>query len=155
MDPYVYPGTSILRNLRDIRDARRLEEFEAGRTAARLRQLQHRPIAGRFDIQHLQAIHRHIFQDVYEWAGEFRTVDIGKSGDLFALARHIGSSLRRTFEALSREQHLKGVSPERFCERGAFYLGELNAIHPFREGNGRAQREFVRELALYSGYTLD
>jgi cell filamentation protein len=155
MDPYVYPGTSVIRNLRDIRDAGVLGEFEAEATARRLRQLEHKPIKGRFDARHLQAIHRHIFQDVFEWAGEFRTVNISKSGDPFAFHQHIVSSLERMCGQLNREGNLLGLNPELFAARAAYYLGEINAIHPFREGNGRTQREFIRELGLHNGLLLD
>lgn len=155
MDPYVYPGTSVLRNLRDIRDAELLSQFEAEATARRLRQLEHKPVSGLFDARHLQAIHRHIFQDVFEWAGDFRTVNISKSGDPFAFHQHIVSSLDKMCGDLERESHLAGIDLARFVIRGAYYLGEINAIHPFREGNGRAQREFIRELGIRNGLTID
>jgi cell filamentation protein len=155
MDPYVYPGTSVLRNLRDIRDAQILGEFEAEATARRLRQLEQNPLGGRFGAGHLQAIHQHIFQDVYQWAGRFRSVNISKSGDLFAFQQHIASSLDKLCGDLRRESHLVGGDLERFAERGAHYLGEINAIHPFRDGNGRTQREFIRELALHNGLLID
>jgi cell filamentation protein len=155
MDPYVYPGTTVLRNLRDIRDAALLSEFEAEATAYRLRQLEHKPIADRFDSRHLQAIHRYIFQDVFDWAGAFRTVNISKSCDPFAFQEHIVSSLMQTFDELNREGNLIGADPAGFARRGAYYLGEINAIHPFREGNGRAQRELIRGLALRNGFTCD
>lgn len=155
MDPYVYPGTTVLKNLRDIRDPERLAGFEADATSERIDELIQTPISGKFDTRHVQAIHRHIFQDVFQWAGELRTVNIGKSGDLFALQQHIVSTLAKTFEDLKQERYLGGADIKRFCSRGAYYLGEINAIHPFREGNGRTQREFMRELALRNGYTLD
>jgi cell filamentation protein len=155
MDPYVYPGTSVLRNLRDIRDLDLLSEFEAEATARRLRQLEYKPLSGAFDTRHLQAIHSYIFQDVYEWAGDFRTVNISKSGDPFAFCEHIVSSLERTFAELKRELHFVDSDPDRFALRGAYYLGEINAVHPFREGNGRAQREFIREPGLHNGLTID
>jgi cell filamentation protein len=155
MDPYVYPGTNVLRNLRDIRDADRLGEFEAVATTRRIIELEHEPIQGRFDGRNLQAIHRHIFQDVFEWAGDFRTVNISKSGDFFAFHRHIATCLDQMCEELRRESRLAGSDLEGFVARGAYYLGELNAIHPFRDGNGRAQREFVRELGARNGLTLD
>ncbi len=155
MDPYVYPGTSVLRNLRDIRDAGILNEFEADATARRLRQLEQKPLSGAFDSWHLQAVHHHIFPDVYEWAGEFRTVNIAKSGDPFAFEEHIVSSLHKTLDELKRESNLNGAGLERFTKRGAYYLGEINAIHPFREGNGRAQREFVRQLSQSNGLVID
>ena len=81
MDPYVYPETNVLRNLRDIRDAGQLNKFEAIATTRRTIELEHEPIQGQFDARHLQAVHHHIFQDVFEWAGAFRTVNISKSGD--------------------------------------------------------------------------
>ena len=155
MDPYVYPGTNVLRNVRDIRDPDKLADLEAQATNFRIRQLEHKPLVGVFDTSHLQSIHHHIFQDVYPWAGELRTVNIGKSGDLFALKEHIVSTLAKTFEDLKQERYLGGADIKRFCSRGAYYLGEINAIHPFREGNGRTQREFMRELALRNGYTLE
>jgi prophage maintenance system killer protein len=87
--------------------------------------------------------------------GTFRTVDISKSGDPFAFHQHIVSSLEKMCGELKREWHLAGSDLEHFASRGAYYLGELNAIHPFREGNGRTQREFIRELGLQSGLMLD
>ena len=155
MDPYLYPGTSVLKNLRDIRDPERLARLEADATSERIDQLKQTPISGKFDTRHLLAIHHHIFQDVYPWAGELRTVNIGKSGGLFALQQHIVSTLAKTLEDLKQERYLSGADLKRFCDRGAYYLGEINAIHPFREGNGRTQREFMRELALRNGYTLE
>lgn len=148
MDPYVYPGTSVLRNLRDIRDAGRLAKFEMDMTTRRVGELLlESESMGRFDTAHLQAIHRHIFQDVYPWAGEFRTVDLSKGGHLFGLRQHIAPFLDKTLADLRRESYLAGVGLARFANRGAYYLGEINAVHPFRDGNGRTQREFIRQLA--------
>jgi cell filamentation protein len=81
-DPYVYPGTDVLRNLRDLRDAAELAEHEAALSAIRIAQLERRFIPGDFDLAHLQATHRYIFGDIYSWAGELRTVRITKGGDL-------------------------------------------------------------------------
>jgi cell filamentation protein len=160
MDPYVYPETNVLRNLRDIRDANQLSEFEAIATTRRTVELEHEPIPGRFEFdtgqaRHLQAIHHHIFQDVYDWAGDFRTVNISKSGDPFAFHQHIVSSLDKLCGELKREWHFAESDLEHFAVRGAYYLGEMNAIHPFREGNGRTQREFVRELGIRNGLMID
>jgi cell filamentation protein len=155
MDPYVYPGTNVLRILRGIRDENLLGEFEADVTSRRIRQLEHRAMAGYFNCPHLQSIHRYIFQDVFEWAGEFRTVDIGKGGDLFARPEYIATCLEAAFEELAKERYLASADLKRFAKRGAYYLGEINAVHPFREGNGRTQREFIRQLAARNGYTID
>jgi cell filamentation protein len=155
MDPYVYPGTNVLRNLRDIRDPEQLDRFEAIATARRLAELGCEPIGNTFDAIHLRAIHRYIFQDVYAWAGEIRTVEIAKPSALFALKQHIVTALDKTFGDLAKEHQLAELELAEFCSRAAYYLGEINAIHPFREGNGRAQREFIRQLSVHNGYDLD
>ena len=155
MDPYVYPNTTVLRNLRDIRDPDRLARFEMDMASSRIAELSMSPRQGGFDTRHLQAIHRYLFQDVYRWAGEFRSVEISKTGALFAFEQHIAPSLDRTFQDLKRENRLEGLDRARFCNRGAYYLGELNAIHPFRDGNGRTLREFVRQLTARNGYEID
>jgi cell filamentation protein len=114
--------------------------------------LRFNPIPGAFDAPHLQRIHRHILQDVYPWAGEFRTVDMRKEGEFWFCRREfIEQSLIDLFNKLSGENKLKATMPEQFGSRAGYYLSELNAIHPFREGNGRAQREIIRELGLHAG----
>jgi cell filamentation protein len=154
-DPYTYPGTDVLRNLLDIRDPNRLAAFEANATAGRLIELDATPVAGGFDVAHLKAIHRYIFQDVYAWAGEFRTVNISKSGHLFAMAGFVEPALLDVLRKLAAEEHLKGADPLKFAERAGFFTGEINAVHPFRDGNGRAQREFIRQLAMQAGFVID
>lgn len=148
-DPYCYPGTESLRNRRGIRDLGRLQRFETRATFGRLRELEERPIAGDFDRAHLQAIHRHLFQDVYPWAGELRDVDIAKPGSpFFARPPFIAPALDELAAKMRAESHLQGLDRDDFALRAGHYLGEINAVHPFREGNGRAQREFVRELGV-------
>ncbi len=153
-DPYVYPGTSILRNLGDIRDAERLDRFESDHCFARLLELYENPIALGFDLGHLMRIHQHLFQDVYAWAGEFRTVNMAKGNAFFARPEFIVPELQKVLDGLATEDFLRGTDAQEFCGRAAYFLGEMNAIHPFREGNGRAQREFLRELAVEAGYEL-
>jgi cell filamentation protein len=155
MDPYVYPGTSVLKNLRDIQDQGVLNEFEAIATSSRLRQLAAKPMCGSFDGPHLQAIHSHIFQDVYPWAGKLRTVYISRSGQYpFAFPEQISPSLQRVALGLQKERLLEGLDQQQLCGRGAYFFGELNAIHPFRDGNGRTQREFIRQLFSARGFAL-
>ena len=104
----------------------------------------------------VRAIHEYIFQDVYSWAGRFRTVNIARSGQFyFAFADQVSRSVDKLLGKLRQEKHLNGLNAEEFSRRAGHHLGELNAIHPFRDGNGRTQREFIRELALKSGYTLN
>ncbi len=154
-DPYVYPGTTVLKNIRGIRNQQTLDRFEADRVGQRSLELIEQPLSGSFDVAHVQRIHGYLFQDVYEWAGSFRTVDIAKGNSYFAHVPYIQSALEGLFEKLSEEQHLRGMNQEAFVHRGAEILGTLNAVHPFREGNGRTQREFVRELAHKNGCWVD
>jgi cell filamentation protein len=136
-DPYTYPGTDVLRNLLDIRDPQQLAAFEANATAARLIELDAAPIEDRIDIPYPKAIYRHIFQDVYAWAGEFRTVNISKGGHLFGVAAFVDPALREVLRKLAGERYLKGAGGDKFATRAGYYLGAINAIHPFRDGNGR------------------
>jgi cell filamentation protein len=154
-DPYTYPGTSVLRNLRAIRDPIVLAQFEAESTIWRIAQLIAAPLPGLFDTGHLKAIHKHIFQDVYSCAGQFRTVNISKGGHLFGAAAFVQPALQNVLAKLSAEGRLKGTDPAWFAKRAGFYLGEINAVHAFREGNGRAQREFIRELGLEARFMID
>ena len=118
-------------------------------------QLAGNPIKGCFDLDHLKAIHKHLFCDVYEWAGELRNIDLSKENSYFANYTHIVSASRPVFEKLVEEDYLKGLDAAAFSTRAAYYLGEINALHPFREGNGRAQREFINHLAFRNGYFIE
>ena len=153
-DPYVYPGTSILRNLADIRDEERLERFESDHCFARILELYENPVALRFDLNHLKWIHHQLFQDVYVWAGEFRTVNMVKGNSFFARPEYIVRELQKVLDRLASEHLLRGADSQGFCERAAYFFGEMNAVYPFREDNGRTQREFLRELAVGAGYDL-
>ena len=114
MDPYVYPGTSVLRNLRDIRAPERLARFEADATSGRISELEEKPVTGTFDSRHLQTIHHYIFQDVYPWAGEFRTVNISRPGGMFAFQEFIVPSINKAFGELEKERYLSGADLKRF-----------------------------------------
>ena len=154
-DHYLDSETGVLRNRLGITDAKELEKAEASFVAWRSYEISQKPIAGRFDLAHLQAIHRHLFGDVYAWAGEIRTIDLSKGNSYFANHARMVSAALPIFEKLEKEQRLKGLDAAAFSERAAYYLGEINALHPFREGNGRAQREFINHLARANGYAID
>jgi cell filamentation protein len=110
IDPYVYPGTDVLRNKESIRDTRELQAFERMATANRMETL---PDNTPVTAEGYREIHRYIFQDVYDWAGEVRTVDIAKNDDLFCLAPYIDQELARRFDALQAEDALRGLSSVR------------------------------------------
>ena len=152
-DPYCYPNTRVLKNKFDIRDSDELHEAERRLSKYRMEELLNNPIVGYFDFEHLKAIHAYLFQDIYEWAGKVRTVDIAK-GNLFCRCFAIESEAGRIFGELKSEKYLRDLPAKDFAGRLAYYLAEINALHPFREGNGRTQREFIRQLAYQNNYFL-
>lgn len=151
-DHYLDLKSGVLKNLLGISDQSALDSAEADFVAARSRELALKPLSGKFDLPHLQAIHKRLFGDVYEWAGLLRNVNISKNGTAFAAAMYIESSAAQLFQQLAHEKALAGLGRAEFSIRAAYYFGELNAIHPFREGNGRTQREFVSHLAHANGF---
>lgn len=153
-DTYVYPDSEVLRNKADLRDQAALDAFEADASAVRMVELVNNPIQGKFDLAHLCAMHRHLFQDVYDWAGEIRTVDISRGASRFANFNLIDAYLTGQLEGIAKENFLQGLAPDAFVSRLAHYLGEINAAHPFREGNGRVQRLFCTQLAEQAGYFI-
>lgn len=154
-DPYLYPGTLVLKNLRNIQARETLDRFEAEATSQRIAELTMSHHLASFDVAHLKAIHQYLFQDVYEWAGDFRTVSISKDGHLFGRPQFLEMVLKKLFRQLNGGRAVKSDTNEEFARRTAFYFAEINAAHPFREGNGRTQREFLRQLAVKSGFLLD
>jgi len=151
-DPYCYPGTTVLKNFAGIRDQAALERFETISTAQRADEpLPH----GRLGVSHYQAIHHHLFQDIYRWAGKFRTVRLGKSGSAFCYPEHIAREMQQLFRSLAKKRHLHGLPHAAFASEAASFLTTLNAIHPFREGNGRTQTTFLALLADRAGHPLD
>lgn len=149
---YCYPNSNVLRNKLNIQDAESLTAAEREITSLKLAMAKAVPIQGRFDFAHLQRIHRYIFGDMYHWAGELRQVDIAK-GNQFCLCQHLQAYGETVFANLKREEF--GQNAENVPCRLAYYLSEINALHPFREGNGRTQRLFVEYLANAAGYSVD
>lgn len=152
---YFYPGSDVLINKLDIRDNEILYFYERRLTFARLSKLEANPIEGQFDLDHLKNIHKYIFQDVYDWAGDLRKVDMGKGSSEFTLIKDIEPLAKDIFDKLKNENFLKELDINFFCDRLAYYSGQINIIHPFREGNGRSTREFIRCLADQAGYSIN
>ncbi|RJO79974.1 cell filamentation protein Fic [Nocardia panacis] len=153
-DPYVDPQSGVLRNRLRITEPARLRRAEAELTLAALVDLETRILPGGYDLDHQCAFHREIFGEVYPWAGEVRVVGIART-DPFCLPQHITGYARDVFDRLAKEQHLRGMKQPEFTDRLAYYFAEVNAVHPFREGNGRTQRAFFRQLAAEAGWRLD
>lgn len=151
-DRYCYPDSTVLINKANLRDQILLEQFETRQTRARVEQFS--PDFEQFSLQILQKIHFSLFQDVYSWAGELRTVDISKGNTRFANVLQIEREAQSLFRALQKEAFLQGLPQTEFIQRLAHYYCELNVIHPFRDGNGRAQRLLFELLAINAGYAL-
>jgi cell filamentation protein len=142
-------GTATLKNKLGITDPQQLATAEADLTAFRLAELRTAPIRGGFDSTHLQEIHHHVYQDIYDWAGELRLVDAGNR-PAFDVVR----SLNAVFDRLGRENHLKGRSPEDWSQSASTYIFDIGAVQPFLAGNEVALREFAAELARKNDLSL-
>jgi cell filamentation protein len=142
-------GTATLKNKLGITEPQRLATAEADLTAFRLTELRTDPIRGGFDSLHLQEIHHHVYQDLYDWAGELRLVDIGNRP-----ASEVVRSLNAVFDRLGRENHLKGRSPEDWSHSASTYIYDIGTIQPFLAGDGVALREFADELARKNNFGL-
>jgi cell filamentation protein len=151
-NPYLYPGTHVLRNKFGLLDASALDGLERALVSDRIAE---GVPEGDFDLDHLRAIHRHLFQDIYDWAGEIRTVEISKGGSRFQFRRYIATGMADIHRRIVRWDYLRGLAPEAFAGRGAEILGDVNHVHPFREGNGRAQSLYFSQLAARAGHPLD
>lgn len=160
-DPYIDPRSGILRNNFGISDQRALDAKEADVVGVRAVLLQRNPIQGNFDRLHLQRIHRYLFQDVYDWAGEIRGIRMSKldrnrgaSISTFTAPEFIESELDSTLHRLREEEFYARLPRTEFANRVAGLFAEINRIHPFREGNGRAQRRFIHQLAVSLGFPM-
>jgi cell filamentation protein len=157
-DPYVDPGTGLLLNLIGASTKAELENAEADLSFSRLIQLMDRPPNATGDLGELCAIHRHLFQDIYEWAGEIRTVDVRKNvpgAEFFLPVAMITRASAFAANGLRSDGMLHGLKRGQFIDRLSHHYEQFNYIHPFREGNGRAQRVFWNRIARDAGWQLD
>jgi cell filamentation protein len=151
---YTDPKTGILRNLADITEPDVLLFFESGAVAKRIQELYEKPIKIK-GADSLLSIHRHLFQDVYSWAGEKRKVEISKAGKQFFPTTHFDNAFRFIDTLISDYKNISKEDKLQIAEKLAEILDNVNYLHPFREGNGRTQREFLRLLASEKGLTLN
>lgn len=151
---YCYPNSDILKNKLNIKDKSKLNVAEREFTSLRLAEIEKNQVKGIFDLKHLQDIHRYIFQDIYEWSGKIRNVNISK-GNMFCYYENILSYGELIFRKLREEDFLINTENNKIYERLSYYMSEINALHPFREGNGRVQRVFISSLGAVAGYEID
>lgn len=152
---YCYPNTDVLINKLNIKDNQLLSEAERKIVLTKSYELRKNSKIGNFDLNHFLEIHKFLFEDIYPFAGKFRNENIAKGYFSFAEWQYIEPEIKRLFDKLKAENYLQGRSREELVKGLAYYLSELNVLHPFREGNGRTIREFIRELAFFNGYVLD
>jgi cell filamentation protein len=151
-DPLCYAGSTVLKNLANLTDQGELDEFEFAMYLSRAEE----PLpAGDLGYDHYRSIHHHLFQDVYEWAGQQRTIRIGKGGNWFCYPEHLAREMLRAFSPAVIEAVLSSTTPEGFAEHAAALLADINACHPFREGNGRTQLTYLALLAATAGFGFD
>ncbi len=151
-DPLCYPDTNVLRNKAKLTDQDELDQFEQLMFLTRSEE----PLPeGALDYMHYRAIHHHFFQDVYTWAGQARQVRTAKGGNCFCYPEYIEAEMNRIFRELSEENHLADTSSvQDFAERAAHYIADINAVHPFREGNGRCQLTLLDILMQVAGLEM-
>ncbi|WP_375658584.1 type II toxin-antitoxin system protein adenylyltransferase VbhT [Bartonella sp. MR30HLJHH] len=154
-DPYTDLETGVMYNRLGIKDKATLQRVESTISYVKSFEFVHTPIRGEFDLNYMKEIHRRLFGDIYEWAGQVRLVDIAKGNSMFASYNQIESYAPKITQKLAKEQYLCGLGAYDFSQRAGYYMGELNALHPFREGNGRTQREFMVQLAREAGYHIN
>jgi len=151
-DPYTYENSTVLINKLDLRDQGELDDFEAEISNARSGE----PLPeGHLDFAHYCAVHHHLFQDVYDWAGKPRTVRMSKQRSPFCFPEHIEAQASTLFSDLKANNFLEDLPAAEFAVKAAHFLSELNVIHAFREGNGRSQLSFFALLADRAGQPLD
>jgi len=152
---YCYSYSCVLKNRFGIHDAIELKTVESDIFAVRQKQLLREPIKGSFSPSHLCHLHRYLFGDVYSFAGHFRTEDISKGKTLFLHYAQISNALSELLKELKSEKYLSDFTFPKLIDRVSYYFASLNYIHPFRDGNGRTTREFIRMLLEQRGYSVD
>ena len=152
---YCYPDSNVLKNKLNIRDNKLLKTAEEEITLIKQMELLKNPIKGNFSKAHLINIHKFIFEDIYSFAGKIRREQISKADTLFYPPDLIDRELDKVFAKIKEKNMIKETDEEKVFDNLAYVMAELNIIHPFREGNGRSIREFIRLMAKRIGYDLN
>jgi len=166
-DDYYIPGTRVLRNKFTTpnkpfgeTDPEKLRVMEEAITSLRIRELRENPVLGKFDYEHMKAIHYAIFHDIYEWAGQERVAPVGqfmsKNGHAYyGAGPHLRAAAEAEYAKLAQKNFLRDLDQDTFAAELAESWGEINVIHSFREGNTRSQFVFFSYLTEYAGYSID
>lgn len=152
---YCYPDSNVLKNKLNIRENKLLKTAEEEITLIKQMELLKNPIKGNFSKAHLINIHKFIFEDIYSFAGKIRREQISKADTMFYPPNLIDRELDKVFSKIKEKNMLRETDKEKIFDNLAYVMAELNIIHPFREGNGRSIREFIRLMAKRMGYDLN
>lgn len=150
---YTYKGTNVLKNKLNIKSEKKLKEYETKVVALKLASIDKANIKRTFDKNHLINIHKYLFEDVYDFAGKYRKENITKENFRFSEYYYIEDNIDYVFNKIKIDE-LKKLSLDELIKKLSEIMTDLNVLHPFREGNGRATREFVRELLNELGYDI-
>lgn len=150
-----YEGTTCLINKYNIHDEEILKDLETTVTLSKIAEYSLNPLFNTFGTDHYRAIHKFVFGDIYDWAGEYRKVDMAKKGTLFVKAESIEELMNKCFERLTKMNRFQGLDFNEFVDNIVDFYCVTNMIHPFREGNGRTQRLFLSQLIQLNGYSID
>lgn len=161
MNPYVDPVSGVMFNKLGLTDQKQLQQVEYAITAVRIQELQVSPVRGDFDLAHLKTVHKRLFGDIYEWAGQERTINFSKLDlkepwwkSTFADHKRISELMALAAGQVKSSGNLRGLKREDFvAELTKFYI-VVNHAHPFPEGNGRSTQTLVAQLAREAGYDV-
>lgn len=153
-DANCYPGTTVLVNKLGIRSQQNLDEVEKIVTTLHAAQIESTPPDDPFTFAFYLKLHKLLFEDLYDWAGTLRTVDLSKQGTVFSSCKNLNKLGNAIFERLQSRNELRGLSQRRLALEVADLYNTLNLLHPFREGNGRVQRLFLSLLIRRAGYEI-
>ena len=150
-----YDNTNCLINKFNIKDEKVLKALETTITFEKITKYTLNPLFRTYDVEHYKLIHKYVFGDIYDWAGEYRTVDMAKKGTIFAKAENISDLMNKCFDRLNALKCFQNLNFEDFIDNIVDFYCVTNMIHPFREGNGRTQRLFLSQLVDFNGYSID
>lgn len=151
-DPYCYPGSDVLINKLDIKEDDKLAEAEKVLSDLSLDDIEFSPPP--YNLDYFQSIHLQLFSDIYEWAGKIRTVDISKGNTRFCACQFIEREANKLFDDLAKANYFIHYTRDELIKAIAEFYVEINVVHPFREGNGRAQRILFEHIITNTGFTL-
>lgn len=158
LDPiqnHCYPGTTVLINKLGIRQQQKLDEVESLIVSAKIIEYEMAPFPDPFSFGYYKRLHAFLFDQLYDWAGKLRDVDVSKQHTHFCPSKEVAELADRIFARAAGMDYFQGLDRQPFIQEITDFYSGINYLHPFREGNGRTQRVFFRELARRAGYSLD